>query len=125
MHTALEAPTARGVAERLLIGALEMQTDTCDPKGCLGVISSVACGAEAESIRAEVIARRATSDAALIARFERAKTEGDLPAEIDPAALARYLGAVIQGLAVQASGGASYQDLRGLFDTALMVWPGR
>ena len=125
VQAALAAPTARGVAERLLNGALAMQSGTADPKGCLGVISSVACGAEAESIRGEVIARRAASDAALVARFERAKTEGDLPGEIDAASLARYLGAVMQGLSVQASNGVGCTDLRGLVDTALAIWPGR
>lgn len=125
MQAALEAPTARGVAERLLNGALAMQMEAAEPKGCLGVISSVACGAEAESIRSEVIARRAASDAALIARLERAKAEGDIPDCTDPAALARYLGAVIQGLFVQAGGGVSCKDLRGLVDTVLQVWPGR
>ncbi|HEY0270404.1 MAG TPA: TetR/AcrR family transcriptional regulator [Sphingomonas sp.] len=125
VHTALAAPTARGVAERLLNGALAMQAGTADPKGCLGVISSVACGIEAESIRSEVIARRAASDAALVARLERAKAEGDLPETIDPAYLARYLGAVMQGLSVQASNGAACDDLRGLVDTALAMWPGR
>ena len=64
MGAALEAPTARGVAGRLLHGALDMLTTPSDPKGCLGVISSVACGAEAESIKAEVVARRASSEAA-------------------------------------------------------------
>ena len=125
MSPALEAPTARGVAERLLRGALQMQMSTSDPKGCLGVISSVTCGAEAESIKAEVIARRASSDAALVRRFERAKEEGDLPEGIDPQALARYLVAVVQGLCVQASSGTSCRDLSTLVDTALMVWPGR
>ena len=125
VSTALEAPTARGVAERLLHGALRMQMSTCDPKGCLGVISSVACAAEAESIRAEVVARRASSDAALIRRFDRAKAEGDLPDAVEPAALARYLSAVIQGLYVQASNGATCDDLGALVDTTLMVWPGR
>lgn len=124
VQTALEAPTARGVVERLLTGALEMQQSD-DPKGCLGVISSVACGAEAESIRADVIARRAASDAALIARFARAKADGDLPTEIDPAALARYVGAVLQGMSVQASSGASCAELRSLVDTTMLVWPGR
>ena len=50
MTSALEAPTARGVAERLLRGSLEMQMSSCDPKGCLRVISAAACGAEAEPI---------------------------------------------------------------------------
>ncbi len=125
MSAALNAPTARGVAERLLHGALEMQMNTNDPKGCLGVISSVACGAEAESIKAEVIARRASSEAALIQRFERARSDGDLPDHIEPAALARYLGAVIQGMCVQASSGVSCKDLSAMVDTAMMVWPSR
>ncbi|MBV9510572.1 MAG: TetR/AcrR family transcriptional regulator, partial [Caulobacteraceae bacterium] len=43
----------------------------------------------------------------------------------DPEALARYLGAVIQGLMVQASGGVGCEKLTKLVDTALMVWPGR
>ncbi|WP_019831923.1 TetR/AcrR family transcriptional regulator [Sphingomonas sp. PR090111-T3T-6A] len=125
MATALDAPTAREVAERLLRGALAMQMNNNDPKGCLGVISSVACGAEAESIKAEVIARRASSEAALIQRFERARDEGELPDHIEPAALARYLSAVIQGMTVQASGGVSCADLGKLVDTAMMVWPSR
>jgi AcrR family transcriptional regulator len=59
MRTAGDAPTARGVAEKLLWGALEIQMSSCDPRGCLGVISTTACGAEAESIKAEVVKRRA------------------------------------------------------------------
>lgn len=122
---ALERPTARGVAECFMRGALEMQTSQCDPKGCLGVISSMACGAEAESIKADVIARRASSQAALIARFERAKTEGDLPAHVDVAGLTSYLYALLQGMAVQAGSGASRADLERLVDTSLAVWPSR
>ncbi len=125
MTAALDAPTARGVAERLLRGALDMQLNATDPKGCLGVISSVTCGAEAESIKAEVLVRRASSDAALMARFERAKQEGDLPDGIEPQALARYMTAVIQGLCLQAGNGASADELRGLVETTMMCWPGR
>jgi AcrR family transcriptional regulator len=122
---ALEAPTARGVAERLLHGALDMQTTGSDPKGCLGVISSVACGSEAESIKAEVLARQASSNAAMLRRFERAKTDGDLPDHIEPASLVRYLTAVIQGLCVQAGSGAKPDELRRIVDTTLGLWPGR
>jgi AcrR family transcriptional regulator len=123
--SALEAPTARGVAERLLRGALDIQTSATEAKGCLGVISTVTCGAEAESIRGEVIARRASSDAALVRRLERARDEGDLPGTIEPAALACYISTVIQGMAVQAGAGASRATLERLVDTTLAVWPGR
>ena len=77
---ALEEPTSRGVAERLLRGALAMQTSDCEPKGCMSVIGSVSCGAEAESIRADLMERRQSSQQALCERMKRAKDEGDLPA---------------------------------------------
>jgi AcrR family transcriptional regulator len=125
MGQAMDAPTARGVAERLLHGALEMQTSGCDPRGCMGVINSVACGADAESIRAEVVARGARVKRALVARFDRAKDEGDLPRHCDSEALTSYLIAIVQGMAVQAGAGASPAELRALIDTSLMMWPGR
>jgi AcrR family transcriptional regulator len=122
---ALAAPTAREVAERLLIGALEMQMSSCDPKGCMGVINSVACGAEAESIRAEVLERGAVAKRAMVERFERAKAEGDLPAHIDPAGITSYLTAIVQGLAIQAGAGASCTELKALIDTSISTWPTR
>lgn len=122
---ALEAQTSRGVAERLLRGALDIQTADCDTKGCLGVISTVACGAESDAIRQEVIARRASSDAALLERFKRAQDEGDLPTSIEPQALACYLSTVIQGMAVQASAGTPREVLERLVQTTLAVWPGK
>lgn len=125
MRQALEAPTAREVAERLLVGALEMQSQECEPKGCLRVIGSVACGVEAESIRAEVIARRASSTKALIDRFERAKAEGDLPADTDVQGLTSYLTALLQGLALQAGSGATRGELERLVRTGMAMWPGR
>ena len=125
LETALEAPSARGVAERLLRGALANQTSSCDPKGCLGVISSVACGPEAEAIRADVVARRASSTALLVRRFERAREEGDLPRHVEPDALVHYLVARMQGLSVQGGSGASCADLGRMVDTALAFWPER
>ena len=122
---ALDAPTARGVAERLLRGGLEMTTSSCDPKGCLGVISSVACGIEAESVRQEVARRRASSHAAMLARFEQAQRDGDLPDGTEPAALAQYLAAVMQGLALQAGAGVPTEDLARLVETTLAIWPSR
>jgi AcrR family transcriptional regulator len=120
---ALAAPTARGVAERFLRGALEMQTSSCDPKGCMAIMSVISCGAEAESIRADVIARRASSEVALIERFQRAKDEGEFPEGLEPKALARFLYAIMQGLSVQASTGSCCMDLTQLVETSLSVWP--
>ncbi|MCM8732031.1 TetR/AcrR family transcriptional regulator [Hephaestia sp. GCM10023244] len=125
MHCALDAPTSRGVAERLLRGVMANQCSEQGPKGCLGVISSVACGTEAEPIRAEVISRRASSHKALVARFERAKAEGDLPESVDIAGLTGHLFAVMQGMTIQAGAGASHADLERVVATSLAMWPGR
>ena len=125
MAQALSAPTSREVAERLLTGALDSQTSSCEPRGCLGVIGSVACGSDAEGVRAEVIARRASSHRALIERMHRAQAEGDLPDGADPDGLARFLLAILQGMAVQAGAGATRAELAQLVETSLAGWPGR
>lgn len=122
---ALEAPTARGVAEALLRGALERQRDTSDPKGCMGVINSVACGVEAESIREEVLKRGESAKRAIVARFERARMEGDLPGSADPEGLTAYIIALIQGIALQGGSGATCADLERLVQTSLAMWPAR
>ena len=125
MSAALEAPTARGVAERMLTNALSMQTSGANPPGCLNVISSLACGSEAQAVKAEVVARRAVVEAALTRRFEQAKAQGDLPESADPGGLVHYLIAVMQGMAVQAGSGASRETLERLIDTTLALWPSR
>jgi AcrR family transcriptional regulator len=120
---ALAQPSARAVAEHFMRGAVAAQTSTCDPKGCLGVIGASACGAEAESIKAEVVKRRASSSAALLERFQQAKADGDLPPQIEPEALTKYLYTILQGLAVQAGAGATRAELDEVVDTSLALWP--
>ncbi len=122
---ALTQPTARAVAEYFMRGAIDAQMSSCDPKGCLGVISATACGAEAESIKADVIKRRASSQAALVERFAQAKRDGDLPEHVDATGLTSYLFAILQGMAVQAGSGATRADLESVVDTSLMMWPTR
>ena len=56
-------------------------------------------------------------------RLKRAKTEGDLPQDADPAALARFVATVTQGMAVQAAGGATRGELRRVAETALRAFP--
>lgn len=122
---ALKAPTSRQVAERLLRGALEMQTSDCEPRGCMRVISSVSCSPEAESIRAELMERRRSSQRALCDRMQRAKEEGDLGPTVDVEGLCNYLGAILQGMSVQAGSGATKAQLSSLVETSLAMWPGK
>lgn len=122
-RTALAAPRAREVAARMLQGAVDVQSDPRTPKGCLMVHSGLASSTEAEPVRRFAIARRREGEIALRKRFERAKAEGDLAADSDPAALARFISAVIYGIAVQAASGAGRKDLRTVADQAMRAWP--
>jgi AcrR family transcriptional regulator len=120
---ALDQPTAKAVVERMLRGAAECLTDPDNPRGCLAVQGALSCGEAAESIKNELCGRRAAGEAALRARFERAKADGDLNADADPQALARFVVTVQQGMSVQAAGGASRDDLMAVAEMALKAWP--
>jgi len=123
VRNALDGPTARGVAERLLTGTIDNVTSECP--GCLGVIASVSCRSPNSPIQQDVRALAQTTRAAMVERMQRAIDEGDFTVEVSAEGMTQYLMAVLQGLAVQASGGASREQLRQVADATLAVWPGR
>lgn len=119
---AIEAPTLAGFAQQLLHGTADAMSQSGTPGGCLLVQGALTCSAKAEPVRRELISRRQAGELAIRDRLKHAKKEGDLPAGADPGALAQYLAAVMQGMAVQAAGGASRSELRRVADTALRSW---
>ena len=111
MEDILRAPTAREVAERMLMGIADTQTDPANPPGCLLVQGGLACGTGSENVPFELAARRAKTEEQLRERFVKAKADGDLTSTADPIALARYLSAVTVGMGVMASSGADRDAL--------------
>jgi hypothetical protein len=75
--------------------------------------------------RADLTARRASSQQALINRMQQAKDEGDLPPETDVEGITNYLLAILQGMSVQAGSGASKEQLQELVRTSVAMWPGK
>jgi AcrR family transcriptional regulator len=120
---ALKEPTARAVIERLLRGAADVNAAPRNPGGCLMVQGALACGDAADSIRQELTACRAGGEAALSRRFQRAKSEGDLPANVNPADLARYVATILFDMAVQGAGGASRDKLQRVVEMTLRTLP--
>jgi len=120
---ALKRPTARTVTEKLLRGAAELLTDPHHPSGCLMVQAALVCGEASDCIRKELVSRRLAGEAAVHRRFKRAIAEGDLPADSNPADLARYVVTISQGMAVQAASGASREQLRRVVGAAMRAWP--
>lgn len=121
MDEVVAAPTAREVAERMLMGIADKQTDPANPPGCLLVQGGIACGTGSENVPFELAARRAENEDQLRERFVRAKAEGDLKDTADAAALARYVSAVAVGMGVMASSGADREALRQVASVALQA----
>ena len=122
-QVALAKPTARAVVEHLLYESANAVTDPNHPPGCLAVQGALSCGDAAESIKQELVSRRAKGEQDLRQRFERAIAEGELPEGSDAADLAAYLSAILQGMAVQAAGGTTREQVRKIAEMALRTWP--
>jgi AcrR family transcriptional regulator len=120
---ALSAPSARGMVEALLRETALFLTGECDPPGCLFVRTAVSCGETEEAIRKELASRRAAGELAIRERLERAKSEGALPPSVNPSDFARYIATVLEGMSVQAAGGATREELLRVADMALRAWP--
>jgi len=123
LNEMLAAPTGRAMAERLLSGLVELATDPDEPPGCLYLQGGLSCSAATPEIPQELARRRGRLEQQLRERLTRARDTGDLPASADPAALARYLVSVCNGIAIQAGAGATREELRQIAALALNAWP--
>ncbi|MFA6289915.1 MAG: TetR/AcrR family transcriptional regulator [Opitutaceae bacterium] len=122
-RAALAEPEARVAMVRFLEATISTHTHPDTPPGCLVVQGALPSGAEIEPIAQELVARRAAAQSAIRQRLERAQVEGQLPAGMEPADLARYIFTLIEGMAAQARDGASAEELRRMVALALRVWP--
>ncbi|MEU1045504.1 TetR/AcrR family transcriptional regulator [Streptomyces sp. NPDC005897] len=115
-----EEPTARAGIERMLREAAAEYTAPGRPPGCLVIHAAANCStAEVEESLRE---RRNANIAAMERRIGADVEAGVLPPDTDAAALARYTGAMIQGMSQQARDGASRTELEALAEIALTVW---
>ena len=120
---ALEAPTAREVVARLFQGAIDMVMNPRHPDGCLLVQGALVSGPLAEPIKDELKKKRHGAEILIRCRFEQAQAAGDLPADVNPEHLARYITTVLWGMSVQAAGGATREQLNQVADMVLRCWP--
>lgn len=122
---ALAKTTAREVAEAILQGEIDLVTNPRRPHGCLMVQGALATGPAASHLQREMSERRNGAEAMVRTRLERARAEGDLPADADPKTLARYIMTVNSGLAVMAAGGSTRKQLQEVARVALQGWPAK
>ncbi|WP_440984290.1 TetR/AcrR family transcriptional regulator [Shinella sumterensis] len=91
------------------------------PHGCMATLAAV--GSEGHSELAELMrATRAGGFDLLKARFDRAKSDGDLKATADTTRLARFVQTVQSGMAIRARDGADRAELQAVAEIALSGW---
>lgn len=122
---ALDKPTSKEVAAHMLYSAIDLNTRYEIHTGCFNINGLLAGSDASESVRQRLIDVRAAGEAQFRERFERAKTEGDLPVTVKPDALAAYLMAVLHGMAVQAKAGFSRETLEAVAEQVLSTWPAK
>lgn len=118
MRALAEEPTAAGAITRLL---REAAHEFCRPDrlpGCMISTGAIACAEDHAEITDHVAALRAEMLGGIAGRLARGVAEGDLAASADPARLARYVQAILQGMSLQATDGAGEDDLAAIADVA-------
>ena len=123
VKAALNEPSAQKVAERFLLGSVEFLTNENNPRGCMIVQGALTCGEGSATIQKELAGYRRHYEQQLTQRFELAKTQKDLPENTNCSALAKYLATIHQGLSVQATSGATKNELMAVAELVLENWP--
>ncbi len=104
-----DLPLTAAVGEYLDRAAREFTTDP--GRGCLVSTGLLATGRDAEVAAAVVRAERDHALDSLRERVANAVERGELPDGADVTGIARTIGALIQGMSVQARDGADYEEL--------------
>lgn len=120
---ALQEPVGRKAIEGLLLGVAAFLTEKDHARGCLGVQAGLSCESLSAPIREVLAGQQKQSEMLIAQRLKKAKQAGELPADADPAAMARYFVTVLQGMAVQSSRGATRPQLKQVAKLAMAIWP--
>src|ERR1700756_3425735 len=121
MRDALEKPVLRDALVSLLHDTVLFLSQPGHPRGCFSVQAALACGVDAEPIQHAMVEWRKAGEEALRTRFVKAQRAGELPRDISPADLARFIATVMAGLAVQAVNGATRDEMKRIADLVLKL----
>jgi len=117
--------TAREAVASVLTESAIRLTDPKYPRGCMVVLSAVSCSDEAARVQKQLSDCRSTWEKQMQERIARGITEGDVPASANPAALASFYMAVLQGMSLHAKDGASREQLKQIGQAAMQAWPAK
>ncbi|UCM20896.1 TetR/AcrR family transcriptional regulator [Ensifer adhaerens] len=89
------------------------------PRGCMISTAVLTCAVENQAIANHVSDLRSETLALLEACFRQGIADGELRADTDAGGLARFVGAILQGMTVQAQDGAGEADLLPIAELAI------
>lgn len=116
---ALNEPTVQQALRKLFTQSVDFLTDIQTPLGCFVLQGALNCGQGLESIQQQLIAQRLGYESLLRQRLELAQTQNDLDSRIDTAVMAKYIVTVHEGLSVQATSGATKEELMAVVEIVL------
>ncbi|WP_336749226.1 TetR/AcrR family transcriptional regulator [Pantoea vagans] len=98
-------------------------TERDSPGGCFFICTSTALSAASAEIAA-MLQQQHQSQEHVLSDFLLARQQrGELSPAVNIPALSRYLGCMLQGMSVRAREGAERDDLEGIIDTLMAMWP--
>jgi AcrR family transcriptional regulator len=112
-------PTAVAAFTRILRESAREFTRPGRPRGCMISTAILTCSSENKASAEQVAGLRGATLAAFRKRIDVGMSNGEWKRGTNARALARYLGAIIQGMSVQAQDGASKADLLGIAELAI------
>lgn len=115
--------TARAAVARILQEAAVTFVRRDTPAGCMLASGMLASGSQHTELTELFQAKRAAMMHVIETRIEKAAADGELPADVDSAELARFYMTVIEGMSVQARDGARRKELQMIASRALSAWP--
>ena len=120
-----EERTTLDAVARILRAAARLFPAGSTPGGCMICNGGLTWAPPHRSVANVVAGTRDLMVSALGGRIMAGKAMGEIPGDFDPLTLARFVAAVIEGMAVQARDGADEATLLGIADVALRAWPAR
>ena len=122
MQALEEGPTARASVEALLHAAVEAFCKPGLPRGCFLVFGAINSVPANKTVQDYVRGLRVRRQKLIQQRLQRGVDEGELPANLDLAALAAFFTTVVDGLAIQARDGVSRKALKFAVRCAMAAW---
>lgn len=115
--------TTRAAILRVLRDAAQSFASEKNPRGCMIANALLGCAPEHRKVAHGAANLRARSLQGIEERLQQAIKAGELEPGTDVAVLARFVGAIIQGMSVQARDGAPKTELEAVAELAIHALP--